>query len=721
MQNEILNYLWQASACLVGFYVFYKLVLEKLTFFGWNRAYLLLTACLSLAIPLIELPILESKSQISETTILQSPNQVQTSKTGSDLTKMEAKTEKTSDLRSDFNFKSDRRSDVTTAQTVNFTSFFASPQTKQILLWVYVAGVVFFAFRLLRNLFQIGMLVRRNPKEQQKDYVLVKLSPENTVFSFFRYIFIPENPQVNKHELDIILRHESVHVRQWHSLDILFVELLQVAFWFNPVFYFLKRSWRDLHEYLADSQVVKDENAKNYAQLILRFSTQYSAVPLAHAFVDSQLRKRIVMLIRSRSISPYKWLFGLSLPVVAFFVFLFSLSEKTLTFSKSPFVYEIDGKTEFLNNFQGVEEGKLQIRLKDESLAKYPIEIVVNVVLKNEVMSYLNFKSIADFNKENYDISEFRALGGVDRVLFEFRLPNYSILENIPLEKAEKYHFYTIDFQEDTEKLAYVVPEVGALDENEPLALNLKTHHLQILVQNPIEHTEIDPRLQIMLVRNDMLIDRKSTFPTHFTGKHTFRLLDYPLEELLTKAKKGDKLVVEFVCLPKQGKENVSFYWKDEIEIRELAGDQVVLEKTESDFASPFEPHQLEVSLDGKKIGKELIIDENTKGDLEVRLYAGYKTGFYHNDSIRVGMGLFRKGGAEIDFKDTKSISITAYDTKATQNILAWLKRSRTGDQFSVFAFSKMLGMVGFPTALDEKMTKIVRKDLPEKAEIPNE
>ncbi len=711
MQNEILNYLWQASACLVGFYVFYKLVLEKLTFFAWNRAYLILTACFSLAIPLVELPILESKSQISETPILQSPNPTQASDLRSDLKKIGTEREKTSDLAK-IEQKSDHRSDVKTDKSESFNFF-------GILLIIYVLGVIFFAFRLFRNLFQIVLLVKRNPKKVEKDYILVNLSPENTVFSFFRYIFIPENSQINQHELNVILRHESVHVRDWHSLDILFAEFLQVAFWFNPVFFFLKRSWRDLHEYLADSQVVKEENAKNYAQLILRFSTQYSAVPLAHAFVDSQLRKRIVMLIRSRSVSPYKWLFGLSLPVIAFFVFLFSLSEKTLMFSESPFIYEIAGKMVVSRqDFYQNKEGKIQIRVTDKDLQKLPIRVVMNVVVSNEVLNYLHFESLDAFNKEGFSVEELQNLGG-DRVLFEFRLPKVSFLENLPLKNAERYSFHS--FTKTEEKLAYIVPNVGRLEKNKSMTLNLQNNHLQILVQNPIEHTDIEPRLQILLVRENKLIERNSTFPTHFSGKNTFRLLDYSLEKLLEKAQKGDRLIVEFVCVPKEKQKEVSFYWKDEILIEDLNTTEVRLVRDAHDFANPFKPHRLEISLDGKLVSetKELVVDENTKGELKVRMYAGYKTGFLDNDSIRIGLMFVRKGGKEFNSHELRSLHIGEYsENNATQNILKWLKTAKTGDTFVVFAMSKTLGIVDFPTTMRDGEVKIVRKDIKDESEI---
>ncbi len=720
MQNEILNYLWQASACLVGFYVFYKLVLEKLTFFGWNRAYLVLTACLSLAIPLVELPVLESKN----------PNPIQASDLRSDFTKTEqksdrrsdvkeigTKTEKASDLRSDLTKteqKSDRRSDVKTGQSesLNLMPLLVSAQTKTFLLFAYFLGVFFFAFRLFRNLFQINILVRKNPKELQKDYILVKIPAENTIFSFFKYIFVPENPQVGKHELNVILRHESVHVRDWHSLDILFVEFLQIIFWFNPVFFFLKRSWRDLHEYLADSQVVKEENAKNYAQLILRFSTQYSAVPLAHAFVDSQIRKRIVMLIRSRSISPYKWLFGLSLPVIAFFVFLFSLSEKTISFSESPFIYQIEGKTVVSRqDFYQNKEGKIQIRIGDESLQKLPIQVLMNVIVSNESLNHLHFESLEAFNKEGFSVEELQNLGG-DRVLFEFRLPEVSFLENMPLKNSQRYSFHSLT--KTKEKLAYLVPNVGRLEKDESITLNLEGNHLQILVQNPIEHTELDPRLQILLVRENKLIERNSTFPTHFSGKNTFRLLDYPLEKLLEKAQKGDRLIVEFVCVPKEKQKEVSFYWKDEILIEDLNATEVKLIRNAHDFASTFEPHRLEMWLDGKLISeaKELVVDEQTKGELKVRMFAGYKTGFFDNDSIRIGLMFVRKGAKELEAKDLRSLHIGEYsENNATQNILKWLKGAKTGDKFMVFAMSKTLGIVDFPTTMQEGEIKIVRKE----------
>ncbi|MBC8984225.1 hypothetical protein H9X96_00380 [Pedobacter sp. N36a] len=97
----------------------------------------------------------------------------------------------------------------------------------------------------------------------------VKLNQNNPAFSFFNLLFIPSDIAGKK----TILKHELVHIRQRHSLDIIFFEIIQILSWFNPITYLLKKDIKLLHEYIADEQTTLKEIGKyDYALFLFKHS-----------------------------------------------------------------------------------------------------------------------------------------------------------------------------------------------------------------------------------------------------------------------------------------------------------------------------------------------------------------------------------------------------------------------------------------------------------------
>ncbi|WP_233848693.1 M56 family metallopeptidase [Dyadobacter sp. CY326] len=152
------------------------------------------------------------------------------------------------------------------------------------LKWTYFAGVFF----------KLGWLIIRLLYIRNK----IKKPAHNAAFSFFKYKVIDRNAA----NFEMIDYHEDVHIRQWHSLDILFFEIVAIVAWFNPVVYFYQRSIKRTHEFLADRETVRHfGNYYQYASLILNRSLQYSP-EMTNAFSDKHLLKqRIAMLGRNNA------------------------------------------------------------------------------------------------------------------------------------------------------------------------------------------------------------------------------------------------------------------------------------------------------------------------------------------------------------------------------------------------------------------------------------
>jgi len=125
-------------------------------------------------------------------------------------------------------------------------------------IWlIYISGVVIFGFRFVRNLYKIQKKIQNSLKIKKSTYTFILSEGEEIPHTFLSFIFISKEAYLNKTIPSEIFLHEEAHVRQKHTLDILFVELLQIIFWFNPLLYWVKREMKLNHEYLADEMVIE--------------------------------------------------------------------------------------------------------------------------------------------------------------------------------------------------------------------------------------------------------------------------------------------------------------------------------------------------------------------------------------------------------------------------------------------------------------------------------
>jgi len=144
-------------------------------------------------------------------------------------------------------------------------------------------------------------------------------------FSFGNAVFINCN-QHSSEELEEIVRHEFVHVRQRHTIDIIWAELLCILNWYNPFVWMLKKSIRQNLEFIADNKVIENGiNKKEYQYLLLKVigNNQYS---IATQFNFSSLKKRIAMMNKTKSARLQVGRFLFLVPVLAIILLAFRKS-----------------------------------------------------------------------------------------------------------------------------------------------------------------------------------------------------------------------------------------------------------------------------------------------------------------------------------------------------------------------------------------------------------
>ena len=144
-----------------------------------------------------------------------------------------------------------------------------------IILWtVYGFGAILFALKFAFNMSKIIAKIYENPQHRNKPFINVLLEDLTVPHTFFNYIFLDKYKFETKQIPQEVIIHEQTHAKQQHSLDVLFIELLQIVFWFNPIVYFIKHAIKLNHEFLADEAVLnKGIQTATYQKILLHFSS----------------------------------------------------------------------------------------------------------------------------------------------------------------------------------------------------------------------------------------------------------------------------------------------------------------------------------------------------------------------------------------------------------------------------------------------------------------
>ena len=192
---------------------------------------------------------------------------------------------------------------------------------KDALLAVYLVGCAFAFILLIVKLIKTASYYRRSTLSDelstQEMNVRVLGEPDgNLPFSFLRSVFV--NPDVfTDSELRQVLAHERAHIRQRHTFDLLFLEVLKVLQWFNPIIYLCMRELSCVHECLADEQVLAQGTPKrDYLELLYKQLCVGKFMPVGNSFRHLLTKKRILMMSQQakRRVSAW-WLLAL-IPVV---------------------------------------------------------------------------------------------------------------------------------------------------------------------------------------------------------------------------------------------------------------------------------------------------------------------------------------------------------------------------------------------------------------------
>ena len=278
-------YIVKSAVCLAVFYLFYRLLLSRETFHRFNRIALLGILILSCVIPFAEVTMKEPM-EVSQHLL-----------TWEELL-----------LMAEFN------------QATTLEAAPVSPiMWREVLLMVYLLGIVFFFLRNVWSLSRMLRLIKGSTVARQENGItLITHQKDIAPFSWMKFVVISEKDL--KENGEEILTHEYAHIRKRHSIDLLIADICIFFQWFNPASWLLKQELQNIHEFEADESVIAQGiDAKKYQLLLIKRAVGTRLYSMANSFNHSSLKKRITMMLKKKS-SPWarlKYLYVLPLAAIA--------------------------------------------------------------------------------------------------------------------------------------------------------------------------------------------------------------------------------------------------------------------------------------------------------------------------------------------------------------------------------------------------------------------
>jgi N-acetylmuramoyl-L-alanine amidase len=282
------------SAVLFGYYWFF---LRNKIFHSYNRFYLLATIIISLCLPMLQVNIWRpaDEPQTSVIKMLQVVN--------------------ISDAYMDEIILYSHNNHVSKEQVFS-------------LIYIMVCAVFFFVF--IQVLFKIRKLLKNNRATSIENIYFIKTNAKGTPFSFLKFIFWNDAIDIETKAGKQIFRHEVAHVQEKHSYDKLFLNIILIVFWCNPVFWLIRKELNMIHEFIADKKAVEDGDTADFAAMILQATYPQHQFPLANNFFYSPIKRRLLMLTKQNktNLDYISRLLVLPLAVIVFAAF----SVKTKTY-----------------------------------------------------------------------------------------------------------------------------------------------------------------------------------------------------------------------------------------------------------------------------------------------------------------------------------------------------------------------------------------------------
>lgn len=367
--TELVLYLVKSGVCLALLYFVYKYSLSGETLFRLNRAVILSIVLLSIILPVWIITIF--KEIIAPVGLNQNV------------------------------IVADSSTPIIQNQQISQNDWFSVIQI--IAICVYIIGALSLLGKNIYGIFQIYRIMRNSYQEANSVEKLYISNKQIIPFSWFNNIIISdEDYRSNK---EIIIDHEKAHIQLKHNYDLLFINTVAIFQWFNPIFWLLRKELITIHEYQADSCVLKNGiDARKYQYLLISKGTQQSfSIPVVNHLCSGNFQKRIKMMLKKRS-SPNKAIKALLiLPMIAAAVAVFAETEYVVSYPDVSLTNDsIESPTDVSPTSESVKEPQKDKKVNRDQVV--PVTIFKNGTYRlGQWSSYTTNKNINEASQNNID------------------------------------------------------------------------------------------------------------------------------------------------------------------------------------------------------------------------------------------------------------------------------------------------------------------------------
>lgn len=288
---------------------------------------------------------------------------------------------------------------------------------------VFIAGAVLL---LLKFVFQLLSLLRihlNSRSDRWRTYLFRNVLIPIVPFSFLNKIYVNKEQHLDA-ELKDIFKHEDIHVKGLHSLDILLFEMILVCCWYNPFVWLMRKAIRQNLEFLTDQQVLdKGIDKQTYQYSLLNVSKKGTSVGLSNQFNFKLLKRRIMMMNKKRSSK-------IELSKYAFLLPVFLLTGAAFTVSKA------EGSIE--NVVEKANETVLPIQMSGLDLKSQATQSMMDLTRVADTVAKVKTAAAADFKEIKRSAIDFSK---AQKYFVDNKLVSKAEFLAIPEEKLAKYWF----------------------------------------------------------------------------------------------------------------------------------------------------------------------------------------------------------------------------------------------------------------------------------------
>lgn len=271
--------------CVIALYLVYVTLLHRHVSYGISRLYLLLMLPVSVLISSISLPLLPAAD------IAVQPEIVNTSDS--------------------------LLPEPLVVESIGSVNYYAI---------LYFAGLGIMLLWMLLGFVKLFILFKRNRIETIEGHNVIFVKQEGYAYTILNSIFINDKLR-DTPMLPQVIAHEAEHIKLGHTYDLIYISLMRVLFWLNPIVWHTQYLLRQIHEYQVDKSVIeKGYSLKNYVNLLIMSEAGMSP-EFTSSFGYSFTKKRIAMLIKKNQTKSRGRLF-VTIPVVAVLLSLLSVTSQ---------------------------------------------------------------------------------------------------------------------------------------------------------------------------------------------------------------------------------------------------------------------------------------------------------------------------------------------------------------------------------------------------------